>query len=165
MVLSLTSWGVLRPCPTDGDADLRPRGVPLPDDEEEDDFFSIILSQTPTPTALSWVALKLCTLVLDPGLTSSDDDDDDDFFVVTFVSYGLKPSGFDSAGLLRVRSTFVAGGDLVFEPEITFDGFSNGDIIGFVGESAPIWLHVWARRASGLFLASNCKIENNKNNV
>lgn len=131
-----------------GDADFRPTGVRFPDD-----FFSAwLLSLALT---LSW-PLTLWTLAFDAGLLSSVD-----FFETTLVSYGLNASDFPSDGLLRVlRSNFAAGGDFAFAPPFMLFGvLSRGEIKGFVGESAPIWLHVCANKANGLFFASNCKVK------
>lgn len=110
--------------------------------------------------AFSWPP-TLCTLAFDVGLPSSCPVVF--FLVTTLVSYGLNASVLLSDGLPRVlRSNFAAGGDLALElPTLLLfeELFSNGETSGFVGESAPIWLHVCAKSAKGLFFASNCKIK------
>lgn len=109
---------------------------------EVSDFFSSVL--------------LFCTLDFDVGRDSSD------FFVTTLFSYGLK-ANLLSFGVERWTfsdfSLDAAGDERVFdESEDVFFVFSNGEINGFDdGVSAPIWLHVWANRAKGLFFASNCK--------
>lgn len=87
--------------------------------------------------------------------------------LTTFVSYGLNASLLGSdGGLVRLELRvvrFVADDGL--EPARADASLPGADFflskddksaLG-VGESAPIWLQVWASRARGLFLASNYK--------
>lgn len=85
------------------------------------------------------------------------------FLVRTLFSYGLKANLF-SVGVDLLVDSFsgfslaIVGDDLKFSLLDGFFDFSIGEMSDFVdGESAPIWLHVWARRASGLFFASSWK--------
>ena len=62
-----------------------------------------------------------------------------------------RPDSFESSAGLFLLST-----DPGFSLDFSASFFSNGGIIDFDGEgSFPMLLHVWARRASGLFLASS----------
>lgn len=72
-------------------------------------------------------------------------------------SYGLK---LDLRASLEILLLFPEDGGVLFSLEesflLDFD-FSEAAISLELGASAPIWLHVWASSANGLFLASNCK--------
>jgi hypothetical protein len=81
---------------------------------------------------------------------------------------GETPSLLLSAGLLcDLRPSLavdLALGDSVLRPPSlsfpSFSFFSRGGMMGLVGPlSLPMLLQVWASRARGLFLASNCKIK------
>lgn len=99
--------------------------------------------------------------------------------VSTFISYGLKASLI--SGDASDFSVFTDGDlELLEWPPFSMEPadetedddddedflfFSDGetrDLTVIFPESAPIWLHVCAKSASGLFLASNCKVKEKK---
>lgn len=94
--------------------------------------------------------LPFALLDFDDGRSSAVDDDD---LVSTFISYGLNASGRISCGDVFDFGVFeMVDGDLDVS---VFNLFFSDETVGFTAaESAPIWLHVWAKSASGLFLAS-----------
>jgi hypothetical protein len=77
--------------------------------------------------------------------------------VSLLVSYGLKlATDFVTEGVLLLLLSLVAG-EILSRRESDFLWLlSKGGSRGLeLGESAPIWLHVCASRAKGLFFASN----------
>lgn len=131
----LCSEGLLFPFSEEfGGVDLRP-GVLLPD------FFSSELSE----------------LALEEGLSSG-------FFDTTLVSYGLKARCLLSGEERGLSFITVLFGDVRLTTSLltlfTDFFFSSGGRSGLAGEvSAPIWLQVCAKSASGLFLESICNKE------
>lgn len=103
---------------------------------------------------LSEYTLPFALLDFDDGRSS--------LLVNTFNSYGLNANGFTDSGDAVAFGVFdwanADGGDFEDDEDESDDFlFLSIDNSGLtVDESAPIWLHVCAKSASGLFLASNC---------